>query len=62
MIGRQLTPLPRSSFKAISFKVVERSGNYIFVDDTPPTVLRVRVVSYALGAHKVSIESFVVET
>ena len=47
---------------AILFKVVERSGNYIFEDDTPPTALRVRVVSYALGAYKVFIESFVIET
>jgi hypothetical protein len=43
-------------------KVVERSGNYIFEDDTPLTALRVRVVSYSLGVYKVFIESFVVET
>jgi hypothetical protein len=47
---------------AIFFKVVEMSGNYIFEDDTPLTALRVRVVSYALGAYKVFIESFVIET
>jgi hypothetical protein len=34
----------------ILFNVVERSGNYVFEDDTPPTVPRARVVSYALGA------------
>ena len=28
---------------------------------TPPPALRARVVSYALGAYKVFIESFVVE-
>ena len=44
------------------FKVVERSGNYIFEDDTSPTALRERVVSYALGTYKVFIDSDVVET
>ena len=47
---------------AILFNVVERSGNYIFELDIPPTVFRARVVSYALGASKVFIESVVVET
>ena len=47
---------------AFLFKGVEKSGNYIFKDDTHPTALRARVVSYALGAYKVFIESFVVET
>ena len=44
------------------FNVVERSGNYVFEDDTPPTALRARVVSHALKAFKVFIESLVVET
>ena len=44
------------------FKVVFSSGNYVFEDDTPSTAPRARVVSYALGAYKVFIESFVVET
>jgi hypothetical protein len=35
---------------AILFDVVKKSGNYRFDDDTPPTALRKRVVSYALGA------------
>jgi hypothetical protein len=30
--------------------------------ETPPTSFRARVISYALGAYKVFIESFVVET
>jgi hypothetical protein len=47
---------------AFLFNIVERSGNYIFEDDTPPTALRERVVIYALGAYKVFIESSVVET
>jgi hypothetical protein len=44
------------------FSVVESYGNYVFEDDKPPTLLRARVISYALGAHKVLIESVVVET
>ena len=43
------------------FNVVERSGNYVFEDKTPPTALRARFVSYALGADKVFIESVVVK-
>jgi hypothetical protein len=35
------------------FDVVKKSGNYVFEDDTPPTALRARVKSYALGAYKV---------
>ena len=36
---------------AILFNAIEKSGNYIFEDDSPPpTALRARVVSYALGA------------
>jgi hypothetical protein len=34
---------------AIVFKVVERSGNYVFGEEIPPTALRASVVSYALG-------------
>jgi hypothetical protein len=44
------------------FNVVERLGNYIFELDTPPTVFRARLISCALGAYKVFIESFVTET
>ena len=47
---------------AILFKVVEKSGNYIFEDDPSPTSLRAKVVSYALGTYTVFIESDVVET
>ena len=47
---------------AVLFKVVERSANYIFEDDSPPTALEVRVVSYALGTYKVFIEILVIET
>jgi hypothetical protein len=38
----------------ILFSVVERSGYSIFEDDNrpPPTALRARVVSYAMGAYK----------
>jgi hypothetical protein len=45
---------PKTSNKnleiAILFNVVEKSGNYIFEDDIPPTALSARVVSYALEA------------
>jgi hypothetical protein len=44
------------------FNIVERFGNYVFEDDTHPTALRARVVSYAHGAFKVFIESVVVKT
>ena len=40
---------------AILFNVVEMSGNYVFEDDTPPTAITARVVSYALGAYQVFI-------
>jgi hypothetical protein len=43
------------------FNVVERSGNYVFEDKTPPTALRASFVSYALGVDKVFIESVVVK-
>jgi hypothetical protein len=39
--------------------VVENSGYYVFEEDKSPTPLRARVVSYALGAYKVFIESIV---
>jgi hypothetical protein len=42
--------------------VVENSENYVFEDDKPPKLLRVRVVSYALRAYKVFfIDSAVIE-
>jgi hypothetical protein len=47
------------------FNVIESSGNYVLEDDKPspsPTALRERVISYALGAYKVLIESDVAET
>jgi hypothetical protein len=44
------------------FNAVESSGNYIFEQEIRPTVFRARVISYALGAYTVFIESFVVET
>ena len=47
---------------AILFNVVLSSGNKVFEDDNPPTALRTRAVSYALGAYKVFIERIVVET
>ena len=37
---------------AILFDVVKKSGNYVFEDDTPPTALKARVVSYSLGVYK----------
>ena len=37
---------------AILFEAVKKFGNYVFEDDTPPTALRARVISYALGAYK----------
>jgi hypothetical protein len=44
--------------------VVERSGNYVFEEDTPPPLkaLKARVVSYSLRTYTVFIESVVVET
>jgi hypothetical protein len=54
---RTLTISPNASNKnfeiVILFNIVERFGNYILNDDTPPTALRARVVSYALGVCKV---------
>jgi hypothetical protein len=48
---------------AILINAVESSGNYIFQKDTPPsTVIRARVITYALGAYKVFIQRFFVET
>jgi hypothetical protein len=47
---------------AILFHAVQSSENYTFEQDTPPRVFKARVISYALGAYKVSIEIFVVET
>jgi len=43
----------------ILFNTVERL-EIIFKDDTPPTTLRARVATYALGTYKVSIERVVV--
>jgi hypothetical protein len=63
-----LTPtiFPNTSNKdfeiAILFHAVQSSGNYTFEQDTPPTVFRARVISYALGAYMVYIKIFVVET
>ena len=34
----------------------------MFVEDTPPTTLRARILNYALEAYKVFIEGVVVET
>jgi hypothetical protein len=72
VIGGQLTPFLRPSFPpnrsnnnidiAIFYNVVERSGNYVFEEDTPPTALRKRVVSYALGEYTIFAESLVVGT
>ena len=48
---------------AIVFIVFDGSRNYFFEENTPtPTALRARVVSYALGAHKVFIELMVIYT
>jgi hypothetical protein len=44
------------------FSIVESSGNYVYEDDKPPTPLKGRVLSCALGAYKVFIDSVVVET
>jgi hypothetical protein len=43
--------------------IVESSGNYVFEGENPPppTTPRVRFVSYALGAHKLSMGRVVVE-
>ena len=46
---------------AILFNAVESSVNYVFEDDKPPTPLRARVLSYALGAYKVLIDRAIVE-
>jgi hypothetical protein len=44
------------------FNVVESLGNYIFEQETLPTVFGAKVISYDLGAYKVFIENYVVET
>jgi hypothetical protein len=47
------------------FNAVEGSGNYVFEDvnpSPPPTAIRTRVVSYALGVCKVFTDSVVIET
>jgi phospholipase/lecithinase/hemolysin len=48
---------PKTSNKnfemAVLFNAAEKSGNYVFEDDTHPTTLSTRVVSYALGAYNV---------
>ena len=43
--------IPNQIFETvILFNVIDRSGNYVFQDDTlPPAELRARVVSYVLG-------------
>jgi hypothetical protein len=38
---------------ALLFNIVESFGNYIFEQETPHTVFRARVISYALGTYKV---------
>ena len=45
----------------ILLNVIDRSGNYVFEDNTPPRALRVTVVSKALGAHKAYIERMIVK-
>jgi len=35
------------------FNIVERSGNYVLEDINPPTFLRARVLSFALGLYNV---------
>ena len=47
---------------AILFSVVKRSGNYVFQDDNPPTVLWASVVSCALGHIRFPVERGVVQT
>jgi hypothetical protein len=47
---------------AILLNVVERYGIFVSEDDTPPTDLRVRAVSYTPRAYKDFIESIFVET
>ena len=47
---------------AILFNEIQRSKNYVFEEDEPPTAPRAKDVGYALGAYKVFIESFVIET
>jgi hypothetical protein len=42
------------------FNVVESSGTYIFELDTPPSVFRARVTSYALGTYMVLMEGILV--
>ena len=42
--------------------VIERSRNYVFKDDKPPTAFRARVISFVLGAYKVYIKMVIVKT
>jgi hypothetical protein len=44
----------------ILFNAVEKSGNYLLKYDKAPRAPRAKVVSYALGAYKILIESVVV--
>ena len=44
----------------ILLNVVERSGNFVFEDETLPTALRERVVSCDLEVYKVDIERVIV--
>jgi hypothetical protein len=70
VIGRQLTRLPSPTNSpnttsqnleiAILFNVVKSSGNYMFEQDTPPTVFRARVISHALRAYMVLMEGILV--
>ena len=45
---------------AILFNVAESSGNYMFEQDTPPTVFRARVISYVQGEYMVLMEGMLV--
>jgi hypothetical protein len=46
----------------ILFNIVKSSGNEVLEDNNLPAPLRARVISYALGAYQVFIDSVVVQT
>jgi hypothetical protein len=72
-MGRQLTTLLRPPFsQTFPIKILRLlfcstwlkvlKIRYLRVTTPPPTALWARVISYALGAYKIFIESVVVET
>jgi hypothetical protein len=47
----------KATVSEVTVTVSERSRNYVFDEDTPPTVPMARVLIYALGAYKVLLKA-----